>query len=280
VLWRKLSPDGRVLLTWHLGMLRIWDTEPFSQLGTLPIISTPSYNAFSSDSRQLALGFADGRVTLLEIPSLKIMRTFPAHKGAIDGIAFSSDAKFLTTRGADGAMTVWDRKRVTAITNTASSLRGLGLLSFSQDGKTILGSDIHGHAEIWAFGKSSPRSWEAHREAVTAIELSSGGETIMTAGAESFVKIWDARTLSLLTSHRGSLQTVTSMAFSPDRRRMVTGAEGAIKIWDAETWQELATFPVTKGHPRIWSLAFHADGSALVAASNEGVYTWRTAPVD
>ena len=66
----------------------------------------------------------------------------------------------------------------------------------------------------------------------------------------------------------GHADTVNSVAFSPDGKRIVTASEdGTAKIWDAETLLELGTL---EGHMgSVKSAVYSPDGKRIVTASND-----------
>ena len=61
---------------------------------------------------------------------------------------------------------------------------------------------------------------------------------------------------------------MTSVAFSPDGKRIVSGSgDRTVKVWDATTGQETLTL---KGHTRtVRSVAFSPDGKRIVSGSED-----------
>jgi hypothetical protein len=77
----------------------------------------------------------------------------------------------------------------------------------------------------------------------------------------------------------GHTDRVTSVAFSPDSKRIASGSwdvlgnPGELKVWDAQTGQEVHAL---QGHTdRVTSVAFSPDGTRVIAASAKGeVRAW------
>jgi WD40 repeat protein len=71
-----------------------------------------------------------------------------------------------------------------------------------------------------------------------------------------------------LTTLRGHLEAVSSVAISPDGQRIVTGSRDATaRVWEAASGKELLTL---KGHGAlIWSVAFSPDGQRIVTGSQD-----------
>ncbi len=71
----------------------------------------------------------------------------------------------------------------------------------------------------------------------------------------------------------GHLKAVTSIAFSPDQKRIASASDdGTVKLWDARTGVELLTFTGHAGG--VASVSFNHDGKRVVSASAETVKLW------
>ena len=87
---------------------------------------------------------------------------------------------------------------------------------------------------------------------------------LATGSSDEQVKLWKLDTPGALREEvlEGLRNEVTSIAFSPDGRRMASGADDkTIKLWDVSTYEEVAEW---RGHRRaIVSVAFSPDGSRV-----------------
>ena len=82
------------------------------------------------------------------------------------------------------------------------------------------------------------------------------------------MKVWDADKGSETLTLKGHTQRVTSVAFSPDGKRIVSGSwDKTVKVWDADNGTETLSL---KGHTNlVSSVAFSPDGKRIVSGSDD-----------
>ncbi len=104
--------------------------------------------------------------------------------------------------------------------------------------------------------------------------LSRDGRRIIGGGRDGAVKVWDAATGEPILTLKGHTGRTTSVAISPDGRRLASAAEelnkpAQVKVWDAVTGQEICTISATADSKSVERIAFSPDGSRLASAGTD-----------
>jgi len=96
-------------------------------------------------------------------------------------------------------------------------------------------------------------------------------------GLDSTLKVWDAGTGQEIRTIKGHTAEVTSVAYSPDGKRIVSGSfDKTLKVWDAGTGQEIRTM---KGRTdAVTSVAYSPDGKRIASGSGDNtIKVWDAA---
>jgi F-box and WD-40 domain protein CDC4 len=87
---------------------------------------------------------------------------------------------------------------------------------------------------------------------------------LVSAAADSTIKVWDAETLECkqtLSAHTGAIT-----CFQHDETKIVSGSEGTLKMWDMRNEGGFVRDLVT-GVQGVWQVAY--SGRYLVSAANK-----------
>src|SRR5262249_36314426 len=136
----------------------------------------------------------------------------------------------------DRAVRVWDAETGQELYSLKGHANEVSSVAFSPDGSRLASASRDGTVKVW----NATTSQEAR--AIPEGTLSPDGKPLAgRVGNE--VKVWDiqsGRETLTLTGHTGR---VSSVAFSPDGRRLVSeAADRTLKVWDAQTGREVVTY--------------------------------------
>jgi WD40 repeat protein len=116
-------------------------------------------------------------------------------------------------------------------------------VAFSPDGRRLVTGGEGNTVKIRDVEKDGelPTTLKGHLGEVYAIAVG-GDETrwwIASGGEDNIVKVWDGPTGKLVHSFRGHTGIVSSLAFSPDGKRLYSGSrDKTVKVWDVSKLDE------------------------------------------
>ena len=265
------APDGKTLAIGALGgKITLWDLERERGTTLADLTTGPFAPCFSQDGRLMAVNAIDGQIAIVN-------RTTGRRQLASRGIghAFAPDGRSLAMTGAGGALQLID-------TNTGAPCwdinlgYGLGTtgVSFSPDGETLVTSK----GGVLRFfeaesGEERLANVEAHQGGVKVVAYTPDGASLLTAGDDGTVRLWDARNARQLNvfPHGGRVHL---LAVSPDGRSLATAAllpDSVVRVWDLETGRQKHQWP---GHGDLTgaeALAFSSDGQFVLSYGRDNV---------
>jgi WD40 repeat protein len=168
--------------------------------------------------------------------------------------------------------------------------RGINCLAFSyrcNNGHSfpILASGSRGETKLWDLSKGelidtlSEYPWVISElvDEVNSLAFSSDGQTLVSCGADSTIKLWHVGALDLidiLHKHNGMVRCA---AFTPDGRMLATGGDDRkILFWDL--MQRQVAIALSLDDTAAHSLVLSRDGETLVTGSYRKIKVWRTSP--
>lgn len=240
-----ISPHSDVLaVTGDPTISRLWHLDPAGEphpAGLLDATSPGLTAAFGAGGRLLAVGHADGTVTVWDVADSDRpgkTTTPPVSPAAVRAVAFSPAAPVLATAGDDFRTRLWDlsNPRSPALLTTLEPQQAtIRTAVFSPDGQQLaVGSDDHS-VQIWQVSNARQPTKVArlsgHSNAIRGLSFSQDGATIATAADDQTVRLWRTTGGAALTTLRQPAPA-RGAAFAPGGRLLVTGDDtGALWLW-------------------------------------------------
>ncbi len=243
--------------------------------------------SFSFDGRTLAAGYEDGSVLLWEVPSGRLLQRLDGHSDEITSVEFSPVENFLATAGDDSLIILWDLdNEPVEKTQLIGHEKSVLSLAFSPDGRTLASGGVDDGIFLWDVdsGSHSGDPLEGD-DSIQAIAFSPDGKILafgncserqsLSFCAKNDIRLMDSATGEILVGPISNGDgSITSLAFSPNGKRLVTSSnlDEEILVWDIPA--EIGNFgqvePQTWGNDllshRSTGSIFSADGDAIFAS--------------
>lgn len=251
-----VEPNAQTALYQALAASRVRQTWAFGAPG--------GGFALSPDGATLALGGADGAITLLNVADGR-QRTLRGHNGAVFDLVFSPDGAWLASADVAGTVQVWDLAGGTPL-RTITHPAPIRDLAFSPDGAALATAADDGVPRIWSLRDDTVRALPGHRDSATGVAFSPDGTQLVSVSRDTRAILFEIRSGRPSAEFRSSTG-LTSVAFSPDGATIALVADGA----EALLWQPGGDEPVAlRGHTgQIASVAFAPGGLRLISAGDD-----------
>ncbi|MEK6589057.1 MAG: caspase family protein [Nitrospinota bacterium] len=251
--------DGRYLVSASSDKtVRIWDTKTGEIIRIIRGQIGKGYEgmifsaALSPDNQLIAVGgWFDkttaetpccGDIHIFSFHTGALIAVLKGHENAVYGLAFSSDSRYLISGSADNTARIWN----------------LGKINFNGSG---------GNGE--AVTITSSTSLEGHTDYLYAVSFSPYGNISVTGSNDYTVKLWDARSGSLITTMVGHTDKVNSAVFTPDGRYILSGGnDRTIRLWNGKDGSFIKV--LSKQNSNVTSLSVSPDGTKVVTGCGEG----------
>jgi WD40 repeat protein len=296
---RELSLDGQTLLTGTglrggIGIMgggksfRLWDTATAQPRGD-PIEMPQMVRSYdwTGDGKHLYLADLGKTVTIVDVATSKIVRTYPADfEETAEGIvtALSPNEKWYAHSAPERTIRVRDAQtgdEFRAITGLDDLVHNL---AFSADGSRLASADHGGVVKIWDVVSGSLTATTKSGVNVMRLRFSPDGQRLAVVGNlipfnSAEVRILDADSGRESFSLKGHTLNVTDAVFSPDGQRLATeSADRTIRIWDLDSAQEILKLSDFTGF--VTCIRFAADGRRLIGACGDRtVRVWDATPL-
>ncbi|HEY5043355.1 MAG TPA: serine/threonine-protein kinase [Verrucomicrobiae bacterium] len=280
----QFSPDSQSVLTLNRNQQRQvkrWSGNEFQQQELLldagtNFISSTFNTVFSQDGRFLASGSDNGVIRVWDLSRHVLWRQWTNTSSAVYPLKFLGDGnKLITGSESDKLVHEWDL------------ITGRELQSWraiSGNFYTVASPDENRFVETKSDGEVQFKNLVNGRIMETNLDFLEGDKGAISPDGRLFAipshigyaRVWNTTTWQEIKTLRGYLVGLSSVAFSPDGRRLATGSDQqeALRLWDTESWQDVLTL---EGQGADFDLtAFSPDGNSVGAMSDAGIlHVWR-----
>ncbi|MFC1766079.1 protein kinase [Planctomycetota bacterium] len=264
-------------------ILRGYRARPLGSPASGSIDTFPLWNAgalgpaISPDGTRIASCRGGETITIWDVATgTEVMTLKDPEDNQLRSVAFSPTRDQIVSGTSAGTIIVWD----VATGAQVISIEGhetVSRASFSPDGTRIVSSSRDTTVRVWdATTGTELLVLRGHKAVVFSAVYSPDGKRIVSAGAGAgrsgqftmpgMMKVWDGETGAELMTLRGHKGIITSVAFSPDGKRIVSGGfDKTVRVWNAENGVELMTLRAHEGF--VYSVAFSPDSKRIVSGS-------------
>lgn len=250
-------------------------------------LSRPHYTevcravAISPDNSRIFTGFNNRVITVLDYPSLSILRSW-REKGEsheIVALSVAPNQQVLVTGGSDGQIRVWSLATYSLLGLCVGHSQTVSSIKISSSSQTLVSGSWDGSIIIWDLrtGECKQR-WRAHFDWVTSIAVAAQGNYVVSGSSDKTVKIWGNLAVSRLKfTCEGHSLGVTSVAVAGGDEVVASASwDRTIRIWSASTGLELRCISGHEGE--ITMICLSLDGTLVVSSAwDRCVKVWEVA---
>ena len=281
-----LDPTGDTLIAGQQdGSIAAYDLAGGRRLGRNFSWNVPEqgcgYTPCMATSRQselMAADQADGSVALLDLKTLRLVRTLPARDGDTSAaIAFTPDGRTIVTGGVNRRVTFWD-VATGRVTRTLRFSDPVWWTAVSPDGKMLAvqtspADEASNHIVVVRISTGHELQRHAVSDGPSGVEFSPDGRELFAlgccwTGSGSDLVAWNARTGQRLFRLGDSLGA-QAFDVAPDSRRLAVGtAGGALVVLDAHSGKRIGP-PIQAAGGEAAQVAVSPDDHTVALASDD-----------
>ncbi len=198
-------------------------------------------------------------------------RVLYRHDDRINAVAYSPDGKLIASAGVDRVIVLWDLKSDRSVARLQGHTNDVNDLSFSPDGRLLAAASDDGTVGVWTIdGSPDPRVLSGFSDLpVFAVTFSPDGGILAVGSEDAKLRLWNTKTWSLEKTYSDHTETINSICFSPDGKKLFSASNDAtVQIRSLESGEllySLRNSETSDQHMNV--VACSRDGKTAVTAS-------------
>jgi WD40 repeat protein len=259
------SPDGKRLAFGTGQGLQLWDVAGRKEVASLKVEGGVYRLAFAPDGRTVVVHQYGTPVSLLEVPSGKVVLTTRVVSYSSADLRFTPDGKSLLFAPGEGPVLAIDPTGASPPRELLRVARGpRPMVALSPDGKHVaVGAE--GVIRIWDLttGRESP-VFDDHREGEGIVAVPSPDGRRLATLSRTELRVWELRTGQMLRRIPGK-GFLPGLRWTQDGWQLVVGEADTVGWWDVDTGKQLRKVAVP---PRKWEwISPSGEGGLLLGAT-------------
>ncbi len=286
------SPDDRLLaVTYFVApgtdpMAGLWDVTTGELVTSLVGHEADVVDvAFTPDGSRVVTVSVDATSKVWDVGSGELLGTYFGTEGALRDVSVSSDGRRAASAG-NVDVVVWDLDTFETVARLPGHAGGVDGLDFSPDGSLLATSSwVDGTTRLWDLTPgwshelaSFPGPLVVTRSAVIHLLRATGGvmfspdgSTLIAPHDSDRLAFWDLATGRQLGRTEGP-EVIRSLSSTADGTSLALGGAGGIRVVEAASRRLVEQLASAV---EVNDVAFHPDGSIVLAATEEGLRGYR-----
>jgi len=181
------SRDGDVLI-WKTHEL---DAEPkkIEAIHSDTVLSL----SFSPDGTLLVSGGADKTARIINIETLKSVRSLEGHTHHVLSVGWSPDSRTIVTGGADNSIKIWDVATGTRKKNVDGAEKEVTSVQFLSGGSQFIAASGDGKIRVIGINGTVSKTLSENGSFVNAIASPLNGLSLIAGGDDGALRLWNPR---------------------------------------------------------------------------------------
>ncbi|MEZ4973525.1 MAG: WD40 repeat domain-containing protein [Cyclobacteriaceae bacterium] len=194
-----LVVENKIFVACGTGEVIVVDLESFREAMRFQFSQKSARSiAVNEDKSELAIGYSDEFVRIVDLKDLTLKQEFRAHSNSVFCVRYSPDGRFLLTGSRDAHLKVWDvSDQYRLVRDIVAHMYTINHLDFSPDGKHFVTCSMDKSIKVWDGAdfrllKVIDKARHAgHGTSVNKLAWTSFNNQLVSASDDRTISIWN-----------------------------------------------------------------------------------------